>query len=89
LELTVPAFKNDTPLDLTKLSYRQAQIVGKMKLDGIYSNKRIAKELEISPETISTHFKVIFRKLDLQGGKLELLARVTREQIVQRLVSIF
>jgi LuxR family maltose regulon positive regulatory protein len=43
-----------------------------------YSNKRIARSLEISPETVKSHVKHIFSKLDV----------ATRSEAVSRAVSL-
>jgi LuxR family maltose regulon positive regulatory protein len=43
-----------------------------------YSNKRIARTLEISPETVKSHVKHIFSKLDV----------ATRSEAVSQAVSL-
>jgi len=43
-----------------------------------YSNKRVARTLEISPETVKSHVKHIFSKLDV----------TTRSEAVSRAVSL-
>lgn len=46
------------------LSPRQAEIF--IMISNGYSNKEIAAALEISPETVKTHLKIIFRRTKIR-----------------------
>jgi DNA-binding CsgD family transcriptional regulator len=61
----VPAFeRNDAAIRALGLTPRECEILG--LLASGQSNKEIARQLEISPNTAKTHIASVFQKLDVQ-----------------------
>ena len=48
-------------------------------VDGL-TDKQIAQRLDLSPETIRTHVKNVYRKLQV-GGRSELMSRAARGEL--------
>ena len=63
-------------IDSDAITARERDVLSKMGQG--YSNKRIARTLEISPETVKSHVKHIFSKLDVS----------TRSEAVSRAASL-
>src|SRR5260370_23946596 len=63
-------------IDSDAITARERDVLSKIGQG--YSNKRIARTLEISPETVKSHVKHIFSKLDV----------ATRSEAVSRAVSL-
>jgi two-component system, NarL family, nitrate/nitrite response regulator NarL len=62
--VTDPTFRNFPKIDLPKLSNRELEVLRSMVLGN--SNKEIAKELGLSPDTIKDHLENVYRKLEAQ-----------------------
>ncbi len=59
-----PNFVHFPKIDLPKLSNRELEVLRSMVLGR--SNKEIAKELGLSPDTIKDHLENVYRKLEAQ-----------------------
>lgn len=59
-----PDFRHFPKIELPKLSQRELEVLRSMVLGK--SNKEIAKELRLSPDTIKDHLENIYRKLEAQ-----------------------
>jgi two-component system, NarL family, nitrate/nitrite response regulator NarL len=59
-----PSFRHFPKIELPKLSSRELEVLRSMVLGK--SNKEIAKELGLSPDTIKDHLENIYRKLEAQ-----------------------
>ncbi len=59
-----PTFMIFPKIDLPKLSNRELEVLRSMVLGK--SNKEIAKELGLSPDTIKDHLENVYRKLEAQ-----------------------
>jgi two-component system, NarL family, nitrate/nitrite response regulator NarL len=59
-----PHFRHFPKIELPKLSSRELEVLRSMVLGR--SNKEIAKELGLSPDTIKDHLENVYRKLEAQ-----------------------
>jgi two-component system, NarL family, nitrate/nitrite response regulator NarL len=59
-----PDFRHFPKIELPKLSSRELEVLRSMVLGK--SNKEIAKELGLSPDTIKDHLENVYRKLEAQ-----------------------
>jgi two-component system, NarL family, nitrate/nitrite response regulator NarL len=59
-----PNFRHFPKIELPKLSSRELEVLRSMVLGR--SNKEIAKELGLSPDTIKDHLENVYRKLEAQ-----------------------
>ncbi|MEM8836697.1 MAG: HD domain-containing phosphohydrolase [Pseudomonadota bacterium] len=61
---------------ISDLTAREAQVLSELAQG--FSNKEIARRLDVSPKTVSTHLEKVFRKLDVQtraGATLKAIER--------------
>ena len=64
MTISININENTNELYQSSLSPRQSEIL--MMISNGYSNKEIAGALEISPETVKTHLKAIFKRTKIR-----------------------
>jgi DNA-binding NarL/FixJ family response regulator len=69
----------ENPADEAELSDRQIDVI-RLLASG-YSNKHIAQHLNVTPETIKSHLKIIFRKLHV-SNRAECVSKVVSLNLV-------